>query len=463
MRILKHIALAAVLFCGSGLFTACDLEEDNQDNPVAPTDQQDFDNRIILYSHIQKDVPLLAEGISAGSLNVTSQAFTKLLELMALDKKFIANMNALFTEAAKQKALRSLSIVSPQSELAKMGYLAYLTVDNGGFGVRVIFDGKGGSKLLPAKNLEFVFPANIQGIGTTLYKFVISQSDECYQSVSSVNVHNLKRLACINRLPKAVTVRLYGFIANTELKLSESVINLELPLADGSEFVNFESTSFKLSGSQTSYINPGGATTLKYGLRMDGDNMGLSYAFSRNGTELIGCDAEMILKQKDNFLNRIGKNAIDAATLRSFTIRILDDLTITGDVTDGAMFAQNFAQGIKARQYSKTAGAQYVLAESFNESCRMQISCNYSYQNEIMKLCSVERDGEYLVEPAVFNLEGTEFIPISGMLDAQTMKSFNDSFQYSFTPAANASGSTLDFYSTFMQMMPLDKLPMAFE
>ena len=460
MKILKHLALAAVLLCGSGLFTACsDSEDASQDNPVVPADQEGYANRTIIHNQIKKDMPLLAEGISGGQLDVTSQALTQLLTLMKLDKEFINDMNTLFIAAARQKALRSLSIVSPESELAEMGYLAYLTADNRDFGLRVLFDGKGGCQALPAKRLEFVFPATIRGIGTTLYKVVVTQSDEYYQSVSSVNAHNIQHLACVTCMPKALNILLSGFIDGKEVKLSESVITLELPLTDGSEYVDVQAGAFKLNGNQTSYSNPSGTSALKYDLSVDGDNMGISYTVSNNGTQLIGCDAEMVLKQKDSFINRMGNKVIDFATINAFTIHILDDITIKGDVTDGAAFAQLFIQGIMTRQQSNTADSQQATAESFNELCPMQISCTDSQKEEAMKLCAVERGGKYMIEPAIQNLEGNAFIPVSSILDAQTVESLDKSFGYSLTPAASVMDATLDFYSTIIQMMLLSKLP----
>lgn len=54
-------------------------------------------------------------------------------------------------------------------------------------------------------HLEFIFPATVAGIGTTLFKLIVKNSNDCYETVSDVNIGNLKRVACVNRLPKSFT------------------------------------------------------------------------------------------------------------------------------------------------------------------------------------------------------------------------------------------------------------------
>ena len=61
-----------------------------------------------------------------------------------------------------------------------------------------------------------------------------------------------------------------------------------------------------------------------------------------------------------------------------------------------------------------------------------------------------------MIEPALKDLKSDEFIPISQIIDAQTMENFNKSFNMSFTPGGNATGSALSVYSALIQMMPLN-------
>ena len=76
---------------------------------------------------------------------------------------------------------------------------------------------------------------------------------------------------------------------------------------------------------------------------------------------------------------------------------------------------------------------------------------------ETLKFCVVQNDDYYLIEPALKDLKSSDLIPVSQFVDDQTMKVFDQLFKHSFTPAGNASGSVLKFYSVLMQMMPISR------
>ena len=451
MKKMKYFALSVVFLCGAGLFSACTVENDNP--AVSPTEQEAVDNREVLINHIESDAKTIAENLCTESFNVTSQAYAQLLALIKLDKNFITNMKTLFSAISDNRL--SISAVEKNSELAKMGYLAYVTVNNGGFCAQIIFDGKGGSRLLAADDLEFIFPANVTGIGTTLFKLIIKNSDECYQSVSMFN--NLKRLACINRLPKSVTMTLNGLIGGQELTLSETLLSLELPQDKDSEFVNFETGSFKIFGKQSTYLNAGDESALDYSLSMEDDKMLFDYGFSRNGMSVLSCMAEMTLPQKENFLGQMSKNILDIADLQAFTIRILDDLTLTGTISDGAAFAKEFTPAVKNRQLASSADELKATVESLNNSCLMQLYTNQMTMPETMKFCIVKKDNLYTIEPGLKDLRNDDFVPVSQLVDRQAIDDFNKPFEQSFTPAGSSAGSLLEFYSVFMQMMPMNR------
>ena len=453
MKRIIRFALAAVLCCGAGLFTACTEE---RDNPVAPTeDDAAVANRKMLVSHIETDARLMAERFSTESFTATSQAYAQLLALIRLDRNFISNMKTVLTAIADSKV--SVSPVVVGSELAQMGYLAYITVDNGGFGARVIFDGKGNSRLVAADNLEFIFPAKVDGIGTTLFKLIIKNSDDYYLAVSDANIKNMKRLACINRLPRSLTMTLTGFIDNQEQTLSQSVVNLELPEKEKSEYVSFDAGSFSITGSQRAYLSADDESTLDYRLSVVDDMMTLGYDLDRNGASVVSCSALMKLPQTTGFSSQMAANAFDVADLKAFTINIVDDLLLTGTIDDGSSFAQYFTEVIKNRQQLGDADVLNAAAESLNESCNLLLTCEHASQPEAVKFCVVQQDDKYLIEPAFRQLDGNGLVPLSQLVDLQTMDAFNTPFSQSFTPAGNAAGSTLNFYSVFMQMMPFNQ------
>ena len=451
MKRMKYLTLAACLLGSLGLFSSCS----ESDTPVGPDDQEAKENRQVLITHIENDTKAMADLLSTESFSVTYQAYAQLLALMQRDMSFISNMKALFSAVAEKKSLLNLYPVEAGSELARMGYLAYITFDNSGLGAQVVFDGKGGCRLLSADHLEFIFPAHVTGIGTTLFKLIIRNSDDCYQSVTDANIKNVNHLACVSRLPKSVTMTLNGFIDNQEQTLSESVIYLELPQKEDSEYISLEAPSYKITGRQNTTLNAGGESTLDYRLTMADGGMVLDYDYASNGKSIINCEAQMALPQKENFISQMSKNAFDIADLKAFTIRILDDLTLTGQIGDGSVFAQYFAQALQDRQQVTSAEVLAEAVESLNQSCRLQLSCKQMTKPETLQFCLVQENKMYKVEPALKDLESNGLIPISQLVDQQTMDCFDTSFKQSYTPAGNSASSTLQFYSVFMQMMPL--------
>ena len=451
---MKYYALAAVLLlCGTGLTTSC-VVDDNSVEPSAE-EKEAIKNRNELIRHMENDAKTMADVFKIESLNVASQAYEQLLALMESDKGFLTNMRVLLSAVSEKKALLTISPVAAGSELAKMDYLLYLTMDNSGFGVRVVFDGKGGCRLLSADHMEFIFPANIKGIGSTLFKLIIKDSDDYYLSVADANIPNLKGLACVNRFPRSLTMTLTGFIDNKELTLSETVISLELPQNENSAYVSLDAKSFNLTGKQHNFPNTGNESSLDFSLNMDKDNMTLVYGYTCDGARVVDCEAQMQLTQQEGFLSQMSKNAFNVADLKAVSIRILDDLTLSGTITDGGSFAEDFQTAIKNRQQVSSPDVLTEIVESLNASCHLQLSCKQMTKPEDVGFCVVQKDKKYMIEPALKDLKTGDFIPISQIVDVQTMENFDKPFNLSFTPGGNATGSVLNVYSTFMQMMPL--------
>lgn len=457
MKRMKYFAFAAMLLCGTALFQACVAEVDNPVDSPDPAEQEAIVNRDVLTSHIESDARLLADNINSESFNATSQVLSQLLALIGNDKNFIPNMRTFFSTLSERKSLLNIYPVQKGSELAKMGYLVYIVVDTGGLGVQVIFDGKGGSRLNPTDHLEFIFPATVDGFGTTLFKVIVKNSEDCYQAVGDAQIPNVKRVGCITRLSKTITMTVTGFIDNQEKTLSQSVINLELPQNENSEYVSFDAGSFKLYGNQSAYLNDNSKTVLDYSLAMDGDQMALDYGYSNNGMNVINCNMQMVLPQKENFNSQMSQDAFNIADLKSLSVRFVNDMSIAGTFSGGAAFSDAFSTVIQNRQQTSSVDVLNKAVTSLNESCDLQITCDEMTKPEILKFCLVQKDGFTLIEPALKDLKSDDLIPLSTFLDTQTMEAFSQPFKDSFSPAGNASGSVLKLFSALMQMMPLGK------
>ena len=451
--------IAALLGC-IWLLTACSSGSDDDPIPVPepePKPEEVVENkaRSILISQIETDVLELTNGNTGlEAFYATSEAYAQLLALIERDKNFIPNMRTLFSAAAEKKSLLKLYPVENGSELAKMGFIAYIISDNAGFGAQIVFDGKGGSRLSASDHLEFIFPANVTGFGTTLFKLIIRNGVDCYKSISVFN--NLKKLACINCMPKQITMTLNGFINEKEVTLSQNVIDLELPQKANSEYVSFDAWSFKLKGRQDAYLNSNDMSTLDYRLTMEDNNMVLSYGFTRNGNSIISCEANMVLPGKSDFMSQMANKAFDFANLKSLSIKILDNLTVTGTISESKTFAQSYTDAIAKRQKTNSADDLVSTVEALNQSCHLQLSCNQITEAEDLTFCIAEKNNKYMIEPALKNQDDDDVSTIVGNLNHEAKEAFEKLFKDSFTPTGNSAGSAMKFYSTFMQIIPLN-------
>ena len=455
MKRVKYLTLiAAVMLCGMGLFSSCVA---NDDNAAYDPGQAAKENRQTLINHIEKDAKLLADNYKVSAFDATSQVYAQLLAMMKLDRNFVKNMSTLLATISDNQSLMSIKQVQAGSELAEMGYLMYINVNNGGFGVRVILDGKGNSRVSAAEHLEFIFPATVTGIGTTLFKVIIKNSNDCYEAVSDAKIGNLKHVACVNRLPKSFTMTLNGFIDNKELTLSESVVNLEIPMKEKSQYVDIDAQQFTLTGKQSGYMNTSDQSALNFCLGMNGENMNLRYDFTRNGMEVVGCEAQIKCKQKGSFIRQMADEAFDIADIKAVAIRLVNDMMLAGTIDNGKDFAEDFALAIKNRKQAASPEVLEPVVASLNGSCSFQLSCEHMTSPEKLYFCIAQKDGQYTIEPALSRIEGEGLIPLSELVSKDTQEYLEEAFKDSFTPAGNNVSSSLKFYSVFMQMMPFSR------
>jgi hypothetical protein len=165
----------------------------------------------------------------------------------------------------------------------------------------------------------------------------------------------------------------------------------------------------------------------------------------------------MVLPQQSSFITQMSKNAFSTADLKAVGISMVDDLLLTGTVTNGEAFARHFMTAIKQRQQVGMQADAEAMAASLNESCHLQLSTEQMSKPEPVLFCAVQQGDGYTVEPALKDLSGDGLIPISQLVDSQTMEYINKPFELSFTPGGNATSSALQFYSVFMQMMPMSR------
>ena len=441
MKKIQYWMLAAAIICGSSLFTAC---SDNDDNPVTPADEEAKKVRTELVAHIKNDTELLAENLTTDGLSVTTQINTQLMTLMGKGRNLMANMKQLISMMAIKNAVANVKAVSPGSELQKMGYKAYIAVDISSFGIRVVMDERGNYNVTPANGLEFVFPASVEGVGTTIYKISFKNSGKWYESVPSpAKMGNVKGLACVFRIPTAMTMTLSGLFDNKEVALLTGVLNIEPEKVTEAGYVSLEDNILQLSGQIASFMQG-------YGLP-DNDEC-LQFNFDINKGKVA--DSDFLYTQKGQKLFHITSNTAEETS--DLQIDILEDLLISGIISNkfDLQTLQDLIQYMKDGKLTDEEFQAYVQA--INEQCKLSIACQPSGSQVPMRLVAEQMEGYPVILPAFKFADKPDYIPLGQLLDEETMNNFNSICSSSITSLSSAVDTYKQLFASVMQMMPMN-------
>ena len=412
--------LAVIFMCGSIAFTSC--EEDEKDNPVYETETgtdnpQNNTEREQLLSHIKDDAKQMAENLEFTDLDVTSQAFSRLTELMAKDRSFIKNMQTLLSASMIKTGLPKIKPVESGSELQKMGYLAYLPVDFLTFGIQIVFDGKGNSKLSQAKGLQFIFPATIEGIGTTLYKIAFNYGDTWYEKVTPAQLNNIQHLAFVHRIPDTFTMTLSGLIGNQEVILSKATLNLRIDPLQISAKMN-ESLYFNLNQDEN-------------GLRH------INYGMNNGGKELFDLQALM------------DGNTADVQ------VSVLNDLMLKGRVNDVAQVTQLMTD-VMLRINKKPADPGLDDdVQRLNGMFDFQLSFNGSSYSEPVKLALLGNYNQCEILPALRYATEYYYLPLSYFVDEETIDNLRKVYAAAARPIIETANTSSELFSKISQVFEI--------
>ena len=405
--------LAVIFMCGSIAFTSCVRD----DNPVPETetdDPQRNPEREQLLLHIKDDAKQMADNLEFNDLDVTSQAFSRLSELMVKDRSFIKNMQTLLSASIINTGLPKMKPVERGSELLKMGYLAYLPVDFLTFGVQVVFDGKGNSKVSQAKGLQFIFPATIEGIGTTLYKIAFNYGDTWYEKVTPAKLNNIQHLAFVHRIPDTFTMTLSGFIGNQEVILSKAALNLRIDPLQISAKMN-ESLYFNLDQDEN-------------GLRH------INYGMNNDGKELFDLQA------------LLDGNTADVQ------ISVLNDLLLKGSVNDLAQATQLMTDvTLRINKQPVDPGLDDDV-QRLNGMFDFQLSVNGSEYAEPVRLALLGNNNEYEILPALRHATEDYYLPLNYFVDEETIGNLRKIYAAAARPVVDTANTSIDLFSKISQI-----------
>ena len=472
MKRIKNWMLIAALIGGGSLMTSCDCDDAT---PASSNDEVRKERQELLQV-IEDDTEIIDGSMVNDGMLLTAQVNAQLMTKMGRGRHFIANMKQLIAMMAVKNALENIKAVEQGSQLEEMGYKAYIPVDISAFGLHVLFNDRGDYNITPANGLEFVFPATVQGLGTTLYKMAFRNSGEWYESVTPAHFGNVQYLACVNRIPKTMTMTLSGLFDGEEKTLVEGTVNIELENDDASRFVSFRENDFRLSGEIRSNLKA-------VGLGEDDSCLGYDFAFSQDGTltaafdytqkglKLMDFNTVLTLSAGDDFVSQLSDYVMHFSNAEGIEDHALDNVFPGGkaemsiNILDGLLMAGsigNVAEYIKTLQDLKdnckegsSAADWNKYLKVLNQQCDMTLTSTKTTSLVPMQILAEQRGEGLLLLPSLKFADMSDYHSLSELVSSKTIDSLGRIMASSAQPMGNA-GSYMVLLSRVMQMMPLN-------
>ena len=431
--------MVATLFCGLFTLTSC---VDEADNPTG--DSEIIQDREEILSHIKNDAKVLAEEMNPEMLNLTNEVYSQLMALMAKDRNYMKNMKQILAMMAANNALKKIMPVTKGSELAKMGYLMYIPVDIQTFGVQVVFDENGSSRLFPCEGMEFIFPATVKGLSTTLYKVAFKAGSKWKETVAPAQLKNLKGVACVYRVPETITITLSGLFDNKVLTLNKSTFDIGETLISGRSSTSLKGTGYGLPDVESTL-------DFKFSTAQKG-KVQIDCNYVNNGLQIMTLQAMLTLPETGNLIERLSTNDFNGSHI-DFDMQILNDLNLYGSIRDVAQFLEAF---MNITQNSISSADFSNNVDKINQYSEIHATCQNVTNPLYLQLMAKWVDNKNLLMPGIWSYENLELIPFDTYVEQADMDNINKVLEVVIPPMGSNTLLGVQVFSRMMQMLPLN-------
>ena len=431
--------MVATLFCGLFTLTSC---VDEADNPTG--DSEIIQDREEILSHIKNDAKVLAEEMNPEMLNLTNEVYSQLMALMAKDRNYMRNMKQILAMMAANNALKKIMPVTKGSELAKMGYLMYIPVDIQTFGVQVVFDENGSSRLFPCEGMEFIFPATVNGLSTTLYKVAFKAGSKWKETVAPAQLKNLKGVACVYRVPETITITLSGLFDNKVQTLNKSTFDIGETLISGRSSTSLKGTGYGLPDVESTL-------DFKFSTAQKG-KVQIDCNYVNNGLQIMTLQAMLTLPETGNLIERLSTNDFNGSHI-DFDMQILNDLNLYGSIRDVAQFLEAF---MNITQNSISSADFSNNVDKINQYSEIHATCQNVTNPLYLQLMAKWVDYKNLLMPGIWSYENLELIPFDTYVEQADMDNINKVLEVVIPPMGSNTLLGVQVFSRMMQMLPLN-------
>ena len=471
-------SLLSVIFVMGVLLSSCSSDNDTTPVPI-PIPDDDNQDRTELSEQLEDDIQKVNNNLSFNGIAMMSDITSQLLLKMGRSRNFMVNLKQLITMMVLKNAVEKAQPVTPGSELEKMGFKAYIPIDISSYGVRVAFSERGDYDITPAQGLEFVFPATVEPIGTTAFKFKFRNSGSWHESVYPAKIRNMEGLACINRIPTAMTMTVSALLGTEEVTLYEGVVNINIDKSADSEYVSFIDNNFSLNGQMKSLLQghdlpeDDGCLGFSYGLEQDG-KMQLSFDFNQNGLKLVDFSATSILPEDNKFVSMMSEMFLNPSESQDeslmlrlariftdadadFTLDLLDNLHFVGIIGDVSEYLKALQKVLDNRTGSQVTADEFKsFVETLNQQWSVVLNNARLSAPLLVQMAAEQQNDGFSLQPAFQFGEETDFVPLSQLVSQETLGNYNLLISEGFSQVGKASGAYMELISKVMQMMPVN-------
>ena len=440
-----HWMFAAILICGTSVFTACNNSEDNP----APDSAK---NRKEFIQHTRENLKYLAENLNFRSwdfANTINQEFnTTVLNNPEFEKAIIP----LFI----QQILETFQPVEEGSELAEMGYKQYATIDLTKFNYRFTMKEDGsGFDVEEADDFEMI----INGFNQETKEVILGMNKLTLQASGDTYKHIAKRLG-LGELAVVILVPSdfeFSIATNVDGKWIEGfkgAFKNEIKLSGESEFFNSKTDVISITGHLMTELPevPGGkvddATDLYFevGSNPAANESSMKFSFGHNNKSMVelDCVAKYTDKQVDFSQFTSSSSIMDvlvalmSGTDIQTTFTLNDDLTTSLAVSNcGKVMQLQHEMAHARRNYADQATIE-GFTKQLNELVSARMTCKGVNQVIPMKLQTVKFGVDYWPMPAFNFADEQGYVPFTQLLDSESIEYAFNIIDHAAEPMASS-------------------------
>ena len=468
MKKMMNWVLAATLICGATMFTSCSVNDDNSSKTAN-------ENRKEFIKHTRENLKEVAENLnftSWGFANRINQEFnTTVLNNPEFEKAIIP----LFT----QKIQEGIQPVEEGSELAAMGYKQYATIDLTKFNYRFTMKEDGsGFDVEEADDFEMIINTVAKEAIITKQKLTLKASGDTYKQIAK-RLGN-EELAVVILVPSDFTFTLATIVDGKWIEGFKGAFKNNVKMSGESEFMNLLTDAISITGVLTSGIEdiPHGkyaadATDLYFSIASDpvANESSMNFSFGHNNKSMIELEATSKYTDKEIAFTDFSQFTTSGSILDvlialvsggSFEgfLTLNDDLTTAISISDCGNAMQLQKEMAHARRNYADQATIEGYTQQLNELMSAKLNCKDLSQEIPMKLQTAKFGVDYWAMPAFNFADEKGFVPITELLDKESIEYGINIIDHAAEPMAGAIVTVrqlLQFVQTFIMQMRVNQ------